>query len=159
LTLLAGVAVLVAAPTSSAQDSGVFIDPDSPSGREYSIPLEEARREAGGPAPGKVALGERTAPLFGEGVEAETRPAAADETAPTRAGESREPRGSEATDTRRGDEREASPATAASSGAAERSGGDGDGSQDVLIVGTIGLGTLAIGAAVGVMARRRLTSS
>ena len=53
-----------------AQDPGVEIDPDSPSGREYDIPLESARRDA---QPGRehgapVEQGERESPLFGAGI-------------------------------------------------------------------------------------------
>jgi hypothetical protein len=32
---------------ASAQDDGVTVDPGSPTGREYAIPLDQARREAG----------------------------------------------------------------------------------------------------------------
>jgi hypothetical protein len=43
------------------------IDPGSPSGKEYAIPLESARRDAAG-TKGDVQQGERSAPLFGAGV-------------------------------------------------------------------------------------------
>jgi hypothetical protein len=60
------------APAAIAQEDGVFIDPGSPTGKEYAIPFESARREAdpasgsgsgsgGGAAPG-------SAPLFGAGI-------------------------------------------------------------------------------------------
>jgi len=39
----------IAAPPAWAQ---VFADPDSPAGKEYAIPLEKARRDAGAPARG-----------------------------------------------------------------------------------------------------------
>ena len=61
-----GFALALPADPAAAQ---VFVDPGSPSGKEYAIPLEEARREAstgGGDFP--VEQGERSAPLFGEGV-------------------------------------------------------------------------------------------
>ena len=61
--------LLLAAP-AVAQEDGVFVDPDSPAGKEYAIPLEEARRHgAGGGAPG---TGQ---PLFGAGIERGTSPA------------------------------------------------------------------------------------
>lgn len=79
-TLIAALAALALAATPApAQDDGVFIDPDSPSGKEYQIPLEAARRQADPKRkPGeKVAQGERESPLFGEGVGEE--PASTDE--------------------------------------------------------------------------------
>ena len=57
-------ACLILAAPAVAQEDGVFVDPDSPAGKEYAIPLEEARRHgAGGGAPG---AGQ---PLFGAGIE------------------------------------------------------------------------------------------
>jgi hypothetical protein len=56
--------ILGALPASAGAQ--VFVDPGSPTGQEYVIPLEEARRESADPG------GERNAqapqPLFGEGV-------------------------------------------------------------------------------------------
>src|SRR5438477_6606461 len=50
-------AVLAAALLWPAQahaiDPGVIYEPGSPSAKEYAIPLEEARREAGSPGGGK----------------------------------------------------------------------------------------------------------
>ena len=53
-----------------AQEDGVFVDPDSPSGQEYRIPFESARRQADPRpvSPGSVASGAEPATLFGEGV-------------------------------------------------------------------------------------------
>ena len=60
-------ACLILAAPAVAQEDGVFVDPDSPAGKEYAIPLEEARRHgAGGGAPG---TGQ---PLFGAGIERAT---------------------------------------------------------------------------------------
>jgi hypothetical protein len=65
-------AVAATAPLASAQERGVTVDPDSPSGTEYAIPVERARDEAsrGGGKP--KAPGERSAPLFGEGIDADS---------------------------------------------------------------------------------------
>ncbi|MGI8873775.1 MAG: hypothetical protein ACR2KP_05515 [Egibacteraceae bacterium] len=43
-----------AAAPAQAQDPGVTFEPGSPSGKEYAIPLEEARRDAGGERPGSA---------------------------------------------------------------------------------------------------------
>ena len=61
------VALAASAPLALAQD--VMVDPDSPSGSEYQLPVERERDEAspGGAKPKKP--GERSAPAFGEGIE------------------------------------------------------------------------------------------
>ena len=65
--LIALVVLAVAAPPAIAQEDGVFVDPDSPAGREYAVPLEEARREATGTAGGTTESdGDQ---LFGVGIE------------------------------------------------------------------------------------------
>lgn len=64
LATMTAATVLVVGP-ASAQEPGVFIDPDSPAGKEYAIPSEEARR-TGTDGPRKGA--DRPAPLFGTGV-------------------------------------------------------------------------------------------
>jgi len=62
-------AVLVLAVPAGAQDD-VFVDPDSPTGAEYDIPLERARRDASTDRSEAVqSYRSRTAPLFGEGIE------------------------------------------------------------------------------------------
>jgi hypothetical protein len=61
--------VLGMASTAGAQSDEVFVDPDSPTGREYDIPLERVRRDAAPTAPaGSDTYRSRTAPLFGEGI-------------------------------------------------------------------------------------------
>ncbi len=76
--ILAAVVCAVAAgfmaPAALAQDEGVFVDPGSPSGKEYALPLDTARREADPTrdpdAP--VRAGSRSSPLFGSGVASST---------------------------------------------------------------------------------------
>jgi hypothetical protein len=66
------VAFLVASlalPTAAqAQGPGVFVDPDSPAGTEYAIPLEEARRHGAPGAEPRPGGGNADPPLFGEGI-------------------------------------------------------------------------------------------
>lgn len=62
---LALVLLLVAAPPAAAQQDGVFVDPDSPAGKEYAVPLDQARDEASGGGGG----GSGKESLFGEGIE------------------------------------------------------------------------------------------
>ncbi len=78
--------VLLVAPVSPAfGQSGVVVDPSSPTGKEYAIPLESARG-IGSDEPKKTAQPqyERSAPLFGEGV-GDDRAAAPLDTAETNA--------------------------------------------------------------------------
>ena len=66
---LSCLAVLSLAGPAGAQDD-VFVDPDSPTGSEYDIPLERARRDASTDRSGAAqGYRSRTAPLFGEGIE------------------------------------------------------------------------------------------
>jgi len=70
LIALVGLAIALAMPAGAmAQDDEVFVDPDSPTGREYDIPLERARRDA---SPELGARDQpsrsRSAELFGEGI-------------------------------------------------------------------------------------------
>lgn len=66
---LAFVTWIGAAAPAAAQGEGVFIDPGTPSSKEYVIPIEQARRDAAhGSNTPMITPGERSAPLFGEGV-------------------------------------------------------------------------------------------
>jgi hypothetical protein len=58
-----------------AQEDGVFVDPDSPTGKEYAIPLESVRRQADPSTEQSGSDATGTAPLFGTGIvrEGETR--------------------------------------------------------------------------------------
>jgi hypothetical protein len=78
--LLPGLLLLALVPSgATAKDEpGVHVDPDSPSGKEYVIPLEGVRRDAssGGAAGdtssgGSSGGGAAAAPLFGEGISSE----------------------------------------------------------------------------------------
>jgi hypothetical protein len=68
------ITALAPTPLALAQD-GVFVDPESPAGKEYAIPLEQARREAAGGGSGRGgeagggSSGATGQPLFGVGIE------------------------------------------------------------------------------------------
>ncbi|MDQ3678037.1 MAG: hypothetical protein M3401_14785 [Actinomycetota bacterium] len=70
--LLPGLCALALAAPATAQDPQV--DPGSPAGTEYQLPIDRAREEAGGRSGGSSGSGGSTsseAPLFGAGVESE----------------------------------------------------------------------------------------
>lgn len=56
---------LAMAPPAIAAGNGVHVDPGSPAGKQYAIPIPTARSEAAG---GQGATGSANPPLFGVGV-------------------------------------------------------------------------------------------
>ena len=148
-TALALAAIGLGSGTAHAQD--VFIDPDSPSGKEYAIPLESARRGADpGREPGaKVVQGQRSSPLFGAGVTA--RSASAGKKKATTRGEtpaaSAPSASAPSTPTK-------PPVTPAVREAIRTAGAPADGGSGLLIAGGAVL-LVAAGAGAGLLARRR----
>jgi len=59
-----------AMPASAQEDGVYFDDPDSPGGKEYSIPHERSRRVNGAPGSGNPGSRDQT-PRFGAGIEPE----------------------------------------------------------------------------------------
>jgi hypothetical protein len=60
-------AVLLLGPQQPALAGEVHFDPESPAGKEYALPLDQAREEAASAGKTDGPAGEK-APLFGEGV-------------------------------------------------------------------------------------------
>ncbi len=68
MLLASAVVLALLVPTQQrAIAKGVFFDPDSPAGKEYALPLDQARDEAAGVGMSDGPAGKK-APLFGEGV-------------------------------------------------------------------------------------------
>lgn len=66
--MLTAAALASGGASAATAQHGVFVDPDSPTAKEYAIPLEAARRAgSGGKAP-TDGMPPEPAPLFGEGV-------------------------------------------------------------------------------------------
>ena len=74
--LVCAAALALCALPANAQEDGSIVDPESPSGKEYEIPFESARRQADPRqiAPENSSSGRSQATLFGEGI---TAPSAA----------------------------------------------------------------------------------
>jgi hypothetical protein len=153
--------LMLVAASAPAQ---VFIDPDSPSAKEYAIPLERERRQADPDvAPGGgVVQGDRSSPLFGAGIEpGEASSGGSDSAAQSPSGAGRggaEPNGAArsgsgavggARDATAGDPPDAVRAAAANPGAPD--GGIGT----PLLIAGIAAAVLAIGGAAGFLLRRR----
>lgn len=60
------------ASAAAAQENGVTVDPGSPSGKEYALPVDRARQQAAAPKSSR-SDSQRT-PLFGEGVGDDVQP-------------------------------------------------------------------------------------
>jgi hypothetical protein len=59
---------LLAPPSAGATPPGVHVDPNSPGGKEYAIPLDQARNEATGGGGSQSSGGGSGSHLFGVGV-------------------------------------------------------------------------------------------
>jgi hypothetical protein len=63
--MLAGASLATAGPAAAAPGNGVHVDPGSPAGKQYAIPIPSARSQTSGQAGG---AGSANPPLFGVGV-------------------------------------------------------------------------------------------
>ncbi len=150
--------VVMSGPSAVAQDGGIQVDPDSPSGTEYKLPLEGARQDAqrdhgrdagpGSPAGRRPA----PAPAFGEGIETPAADATTKRDGERSRGERSEgdgeTAGSGGTEAATGTN-EAQATTPSST--TKRAKGPG---SALLAVGVIAAGLLVAGAAIGVLIRR-----
>ncbi len=148
LLMLCACALLAPAAAAAAQDE-IFVDPGSPSGKEYALPIDSARRQAARDA---GSTSSKKAPLFGEGVDTRDAGSAAGggggSDAGGSSGDGAAPRGGKA-GTPRSDADGGSPVTTRAQ-AASPDGGLGT----VAFVGA-GAAVLLLGGAIGLMLRRR----
>ena len=140
---------LIACPAAAAQ-RGVTIDPDSPTAKEYALPLDSARRAANGAKaqPSTASPEEESqapAPLFGEGVGEDPK---------SPSGKSKRKTG---TVTGPGATPDAAPGIDAVVRSAARTPGapDGGGIGTGLLVIGIAAAVVGTGAGVGLALRRR----
>jgi hypothetical protein len=156
LTVLAS---LMLAPPAEAQDEGVFIDPDSPSAKEYKLPLESERRQADpGQEPGAgIVQGSRSSPIFGAGIvnddEGEAESGSARRSSRSMDRGDRAEQGSDRAGSRRAerDDRDAEVLQAATSNPGPPDGGIGM----PLTIGGLAVGVLILGGLTGLLLRRR----
>ncbi|MFL5866817.1 MAG: hypothetical protein ACJ766_06930 [Thermoleophilaceae bacterium] len=147
-------AALLPSAAAAKDEPGVHVDPGSPSGKEYAIPLEGARRDASGGgsssgssggSSGSSGGGAAKAPLFGEGI--------------TPAGGSQSGggsgNGSGGSAHKGGKKASAVEQTARSTLASAPAAGSGDSTAQT---GAIGLAVLLLGGALGLLLRRGLRS-
>ena len=152
LLLLSALALM--APAAVAQDDEIFVDPGSPSGKEYALPVESARKQAAKDAQGSSSSAQ-PAPLFGEGVDDRSTADAGGAGSGSGSGS-----GSGAAKGSRGGTDDAdggTPATSAATLKAQAAAPDG-GIGLAAVIG-VGAGVLLLGGAIGVLLRRRSTRS
>jgi outer membrane biosynthesis protein TonB len=172
---------LLAAAPASAQQPEVQVDPDSPAGSEYAIPLEQARRQAAPDNEKPQKRGGDSGQLFGAGIEKappeapptpppEPSPAPEEAPAPTVQSEAPEPKPDRPKKERSKEkQRDSSPASAATNAdrresstpqktAAAVDTASDDGSTG-LTMGGIALGVLGVGLLTGFGLRRLFRSA
>jgi hypothetical protein len=133
---------------SAALGQGVTIDPGSPTGKEYAIPVEQARREAAvGSRTDPIAPSDRSAPLFGQGVTRDTRSSSGGDAAGTSGGGS----GTGGSGTTSGDQ----PAGTSPLGQISPRPVNAGTSAAPLALAAGGLGVLVLGGVAGLALRRR----
>lgn len=143
--------LVLAAPAALAQDDEVFVDPGSPSGKEYALPVDSARKQAAKDGQ-KRSPETQAAPLFGEGVG--DRPDDAKASGSAGASGSRDDGDGDggSTGQTRGSGADSSQAGTATLKAQAASPDGGIGLAAVL---GVGVGVLALGAGIGLLLRRR----
>jgi hypothetical protein len=144
LLLVCGLAVT--APVASAQGDEVFVDPDSPSGKEYELPVNSARQRGAADAQQRDPA---AAPLFGEGVDGDGASTSAPQRSRARAAASRATSKAAASDAR--------SARASAELAAERKAQAAapDGAGGLAAIVGVGAGVLLLGGLAGLFLRRR----
>ena len=149
--LLLACGLTVIAPVASAQDDEVFVDPDSPSGKEYELPVNSARQQ-GAANDKRDRAPSQEAPLFGEGVERSGTPAPA--RAPQRSRpRSRSSRTSPSKDVASATHSAQAGADVTAARKAQAATPKGDGG--LAAIGGVGAGVLLLGGLAGLFLRRR----
>lgn len=161
--------LLVAPADAQDREGGLQVDPESPSGREYALPEDQARRDAapgpgaggadGGGAGGSAGSpGSDAPPLFGAGVEpAGSTPSESGSQGSDRAAAGG---GSGATGDRSpppGGGR-AGPTAKLPVGVVDAQASPDGGTEDLLLIGGGAAALLLAAAGVGLVVRRRTTS-
>ena len=158
--LIAGVLffLLAGTPAADAQQARVFVDPNSPTGSEYDIPLERARREASPSAEGAQPSRSAASALFGEGISAPP--------AQTSGSAARSSRGQSANGTgrggsakgtsggRRGEVRSGRTVPAVVESAIKRPGAPAGGAGSLALLAAAGLAVALLGMGTGLLLRR-----
>ena len=145
-------ALALTAPAAVAQDDEIFVDPGSPSGKEYALPVESARKQAATDAQQRSSSAQ-PAPLFGEGVDDRSTADAGGSGTGSGSGSGSAQGGGGGSTAADGGTPGASAATLKAQAAAP------DGGIALAAVIGAGAGVLLLGGAVGLLLRRRSARS
>lgn len=143
LVALVAAALLGLPAEASAQRGGVIVDPDTPAGKEYAIPLESARREAGGGGVGNRSGGGSrgtVAGAFGVGLSRASGDG-------SEGGRSQDQSGRQDGD----GSRESGDGAGAGAGASAGARDGSDGAPDVPAAEEVSEGSFAAGSVVGII--------
>jgi len=141
-------ALALTAPAAVAAEDEIFVDPGSPSGKEYALPIDSARKQAAADAR-STSSRSKAAPLFGEGVgDRDAGGGGSDAGGGGRNGAAASA-SEDAAGSQRADADGGTPVTARAQ-AANPDGGTGT----LAIIGA-GAGVLLLGGAIGLTLRRR----
>lgn len=150
VVLLLCVFTMAAPPSASAQDDRVFVDPESPTGKEYALPIQRAREQGAADVQTQNPVaGARTAPLFGEGVESSGAGKSKRQRAPEMRGSSDDTSGATASKAR------SEPTTASATVDLRSEVATPDGAGGLAAVVGAGTAVLLVGGLVGLLLRRR----
>jgi hypothetical protein len=141
---LAAVIALASAGGAAAQGDDPQVDPGSPAGTEYELPIDRARDDASGGSDGGSGGSSGAAPLFGEGVE----PQRSGSATPSRSGEP-----ATTTPPSRPQQGTRTPEIVRSQADAPDGGGGA-----LVAIGAGAGGVLLVGALAGLLWRRRTTN-
>lgn len=174
-TIHFAVACALVAPSAAAAQEPVQLDPDSPAGVEYQLPLDQARRDAapdaGGGGPRSDGGSGGPAPLFGAGIApdgsqdgdagggdgtADDRDATADDRKRSVGEQSRGSDDSGAPGAGGGD---AAGPGASQSAPSFSATADGGGASNGLTLGGIALAVVVVGGGLGLALRRGLRTA
>ncbi len=165
------VACALLAPSAAAAQEGVQVDPDSPAGVEYKLPLEQARRD-GAPGADGGGVGPRSgggsggpAPRFGAGITRAGSQSGNDDGAGAAPDGSDRVGGEQSEDrddagvTGAGGRDAASPGTGESAASSSRSSAEDGGGSTGLILAGIALAVVVVGGGLGLALRRGLRTT
>jgi cobalamin biosynthesis Mg chelatase CobN len=154
--LIATLLFLLAPAMAQAQDEpGVYADPDAPAGKEYAIPLEQARRESSGSEDHQQRRrSSSSSQAFGAGV---TPEGTSDQSAGSESSTGSSP-SSSSHEKRKKTRRRTAPRTQSIAPAAVRAASKTDDSAGIRIAGIVAA-VMLVGGLLGLAARRVLRSS
>ena len=153
--MLCAMAVFV--PAAAAEDE-IFVDPGSPSGKEYALPIDSARRQAAREAERGTAGRTQRPPLFGEGVDVAPSGSARGGQGAGAGGGGGGGSTASGRSARELREQRSEPAEAGTPALQAQAGTPDGGVGALAIIGGASVAVLLLGGGIGLLLRRRASS-